>query len=1022
MCKNEKLVLLLSFGLLLVPALAAADGVPFDYGYWPLEALDADGNVPDLSGNDHDGITNNPTPVFEEGYIGQCMFFDLSKFAASQDPADKDFITISDSEDKTWDDITAAAWVKMKTPIIAEYWQMVIGSGDQAWGIYSAGPGSDHLFFAIWTTEGFFRIDAPQSFSDNQWHHIAAIREDNRMEMYVDLELSAWRDDVAGSINYNGHPFDIGRGGINADRLWNGWLDEVYFYDRAVSFAELYEIATGEVLAEAWDPDPAPQEVNVAYDVALTWQPGGFAESHDVYLGTDFNDVNDAGTGSDVYQGNYPSPSFSVFDYDPEGLEFGQTYYWRIDEVNTANPESFWKGGVWSFTVRDNIIVDDFQVYTDTDDLLETWDGYQVNGSGAEISLVTDPMGPQWMDLNYDNFYFGPISEADLVYDSPQDWTVKNVKILALDFYGDEENTIDPLYVELEDDSGNEGTVLYDDPNDLLNESWQQWLIDLQQFTDQNVDLTQVKRLTIGLGEGDDFGDVYFDNILLTPPVCLPEFGPDADFNGDCAVNFADLDVMVTDWLASDYTLPVSVPQLPVPDDANLVALYTFDDGTAGDTSGFGTAADGTMVGDAGVVTDAERGKVLSLDGDGDYVDCGLNSKFDINDVITASAWVTLDGVKDTWQTICGMGDGEWIFHTDPDTTKAGFAWWKADDSGVVGAGGGPDLDDGQWHHVAAVYNGSVSKVYVDGSLVGFAAAAEGIRIVEENPFYIGENSNPLTGGRYWGGKIDEVRIYNYGLSGGEIQYLATEGAGTGLVGLYSFDDGTAADTSGYGAAADGMLMGDAAVIDDPDRGKVLSLDGDADYVDCGLASKYEMNDELSAAAWVKLDYVPKQWQSIMGRGDQDWIMHCGPTNTWGDFAVWKYTSGLTGVGGGQHLNDGDWHHVCGVKDETTINWYVDGNLVMSQPFTEPLAVGSTAFLIGENSLAGGRFWKGVIDDVRIYSYGLSAEQVLYLATDGTGYFPLQQRTANLFEDEKINFHDLAVLGKEWLAPPILWP
>jgi hypothetical protein len=86
--------------------------------------------------------------------------------------------------------------------------------------------------------------------------------------------------------------------------------------------------------------------------VTLSWKPGGIAASHDVYLGDNFDDVND-GTG-DAFRGNqtltYFVAGFPGFPY-PDGLVNGTTYYWRIDEVNDTDPNSPWKGNVWSFSI-----------------------------------------------------------------------------------------------------------------------------------------------------------------------------------------------------------------------------------------------------------------------------------------------------------------------------------------------------------------------------------------------------------------------------------------------------------------------------------------------------------------------------------------------------------------------------------------------------------------------------------------------------------------------------------------------
>ncbi|MEA3227300.1 MAG: hypothetical protein U9Q07_15225, partial [Planctomycetota bacterium] len=86
--------------------------------------------------------------------------------------------------------------------------------------------------------------------------------------------------------------------------------------------------------------------------VNLTWQPGVFAVSHDVYFSNIFDDVNDGAAGA--FQGNQSTTSYiaglSGFAF-PEGLAPGTTYYWRIDEVNEADPNSPWKGPVWSFWI-----------------------------------------------------------------------------------------------------------------------------------------------------------------------------------------------------------------------------------------------------------------------------------------------------------------------------------------------------------------------------------------------------------------------------------------------------------------------------------------------------------------------------------------------------------------------------------------------------------------------------------------------------------------------------------------------
>jgi len=97
----------------------------------------------------------------------------------------------------------------------------------------------------------------------------------------------------------------------------------------------------------AWRPSPTDGATGVLQPVTLIWSPGDLVQStagHEVYLGTDYNDVNDANTSS---TGIYRSAE-DVNNYSPGALVWQQRYYWRVDEVNGVDRS---KGDVWNFTV-----------------------------------------------------------------------------------------------------------------------------------------------------------------------------------------------------------------------------------------------------------------------------------------------------------------------------------------------------------------------------------------------------------------------------------------------------------------------------------------------------------------------------------------------------------------------------------------------------------------------------------------------------------------------------------------------
>jgi hypothetical protein len=100
-------------------------------------------------------------------------------------------------------------------------------------------------------------------------------------------------------------------------------------------------------VASAKNPTPSGNATGVDPNIILNWTPGAGAVSHDVYFGTDYNDVNNATIDSNEYMGNQDTNSWDPNSYDSNGLALATTYHWRIDGVG-ARCES--KGDVWSFT------------------------------------------------------------------------------------------------------------------------------------------------------------------------------------------------------------------------------------------------------------------------------------------------------------------------------------------------------------------------------------------------------------------------------------------------------------------------------------------------------------------------------------------------------------------------------------------------------------------------------------------------------------------------------------------------
>jgi hypothetical protein len=285
--------------------------------------------------------------------------------------------------------------------------------------------------------------------------------------------------------------------------------------------------ATPYLPLKAYASSPADGASDISQTTVLTWSPGVYAASHQLYFGTDADAVQNADTSSPEYKGTRDLDSES---YDPGRLEWFTTYYWRIDEVNDTNPESPWTGSLWSFTTANFLIVDDMESYNDLDPadpasnrIFNAWlDGFDnpaINGSVvgyaavpfAEQTIVHG--GRQSMPFAYDNSVGK--SEATLILTDQRDWTENGVSTLVIWYIGDAANAAEQMYVAL---NGN-ARVDNPDPDAAQVLAWTEWTIDLQAFADQGVNLTNVNSITLGLSSVTaGTGMIYFDDIRLYPP------------------------------------------------------------------------------------------------------------------------------------------------------------------------------------------------------------------------------------------------------------------------------------------------------------------------------------------------------------------------------------------------------------------------------------------------------------------------------------------------------------------------
>jgi uncharacterized protein (DUF427 family) len=763
-------------------------------GWWKLDGVCGRDIVLDSSGYNHHGASRG-NPQWVQGYDGGGLQFD-----GRDDYVELPIGSVINSLTNS----TFATWVDSQP---GGPWQRIFDFGNdpnvymclipRAWFM-------DPMRFAITTGGGTaeIQVNAPEAI-ETGWHHVAVtINARTRViQLYLDGQV------IASTTNATLTPSDLGnttnnwlgRSQYADDSYFMGSLDDFRIYDYAMSQADIERVMAGDPsLAHTPHPENGSTP-DIEHATPLSWSAGDRASEHDVYFGTDETAVAEADTSdtTGVYRDRQGPTSY----LPPETLQWGTTYYWRIDEYNTD--ETISMGRVWNFTVADYLVIDDFERYTDEvgERIFQSWiDGYGYtepppghpgNGTGSTVGNISPPFaeqtivhsGLQSMPFTYTNdgstgkdLY----SETERTFDDPQDWTRKGVKALTLWFYGDAANSAEPLYVAVQDSLDGTGVVTHPDSAVLLEARWQEWNIDLQEFARDGVDLSSIKTMYIGVGNrttprAGRTGTLYFDDIRLYRARCIPSIAkPDADLSDNCVVDYDDIVILAERWL--DTGLIVTPADAG---NANLVGHWKLDDGfgvTAADSSG--NANDGMLRDDPEWVTGHDGG-ALRFDGTNDYVELPISSLIRSLTNSTFATWVNFPNAGGAWQRIFDFGTGETVYmFLTPRTGTDGPMRF-----GITIEGGGapeqlataPDTLPSGWHHVAVTINADNDTItlYLDGSVVAQNTEAT------LNPSGLGSTTNNWLGrsqyavDAYYTGLIDDFRIYNRALTQAQVAWLA---------------------------------------------------------------------------------------------------------------------------------------------------------------------------------------------------------------------------------------------------------
>ncbi len=312
--------------------------------YWTFDEASGD-TAFDSSGNGNDGTINGAQ--WGQGKYGPALEFN------GQD----NYVEVPTSGSLEMNStVSVAAWINWTDD--GDGWLCIMANGQQGgpWENYGlfVNRGGGYLYFTLNLDGGHVTQSAPGGVvAPGEWLHACATWDGSAARIYVNGEM-VLEQAQTGTLTPTGLPLRIGhRNG--SPHFYNGSVDDVRVYNHALAEAEILAAMEGGLeYPYALGPNPEDGAIFEETWVNLTWSPGDSADSHDVYLGDNFDDVNDATVDSPVFRGNQTLTSlvagFVGFAY-PEGLVPGTTYYWRVDEVNPADPNSPWKGTVWSFWI-----------------------------------------------------------------------------------------------------------------------------------------------------------------------------------------------------------------------------------------------------------------------------------------------------------------------------------------------------------------------------------------------------------------------------------------------------------------------------------------------------------------------------------------------------------------------------------------------------------------------------------------------------------------------------------------------
>jgi signal transduction histidine kinase/CheY-like chemotaxis protein/ligand-binding sensor domain-containing protein len=398
--------------------------------------------------------------------------------------------------------------------------------------------------------------------------------------------------------------------------------------------------------------------------------------------------------------------------------------------------------------------------------------------------------------------------------------------------------------------------------------------------------------------------------------------------------------------------------------------------------------------------TEGAENRVLSLDGDGDYVLLPPNSFTNLTEC-TVEVWAKWDGFQ-RYSRVFEFGAGNRSMKLinfaetadlrfDVDTVD--FRDQPAEARSRLRVTGVAQM--GKWIHLAAVSGPGGMKLYANGTLVGTHAATVSladIRVAQTN--VLGRGLVQAPGDRDFRGQMDELRIWNRQLGEAEVRermFARLTGGEPGLVGLWNFDEveeGMVKDATP--ARRDGRLMGDARIISAElptppsavaaSTRRVLELDGTGGYVELP-PNIFNGLEDATVEAWVRWDNLSGQFKRVFNYGSALADMTIASFENSTD--LWFVVAGdlqINNIRVPTILRASEWVHVAGVSGKGGMKLYVNGVLVGSNPYAGSFSrLGSgERFYLGQRvtSTDGATDFDGAIEEFRVWDRARTEEEI----------------------------------------------